>query len=103
MVTIKTFVNPLIIRNPTIQFITEKCPNLGMYFYRTLAGNPHNVSPHANNLLNNLCKATGIVAPSENKKLDTFINNNYALIDTFINGRVLDIKTPHHNVKVMCD
>lgn len=103
MVTIETFVNPLIIRNPKILFITENCPNLGMYLYRTLPSNPYLVSPHANNLLNNLCKATGIVAPSENKKLDTFINNNYALIDTFINGRVLDIKTPHHNVKVMCD
>lgn len=103
MVTIEKFVNPLIIKNPKILFITENCPNLGMYLYRTLPNNPYPVSPHANNLLNNLCKATGISATSEKEKLDAYINNKYALIDTFVNGRVLDIKTPHHNVKVMCD
>jgi hypothetical protein len=103
MVTIETFVNPLIIKNPKILFITENCPNLGMYLYRTLPKNPYLVSPHANNLLNNLCKATGIKATSEKEKLDAFINNKYALIDTFVNGLVWDIRTPHHNVKDIFD
>jgi hypothetical protein len=102
MVTIETFVNPLIIRNPKILFITENCPNLGMYLYRTLPSNPYPVSPHANNLLNNLCLATGISATSEMDKLNAFINKKYALIDTFVNGRVWDRETPNHTVKDIC-
>jgi hypothetical protein len=103
MTTIENFVDPLIIMNPKILFITENCPNLGMYLYRTLESNPNIVSPHANNLLNNLCSATGIIATSEKDKLDAFINKKYALIDTFVNGQKWDNNTPSHNLEDICD
>lgn len=104
MITIENFVEPLIIRNPKILFITENCPNLGMYFYRTLDENPHSVSRHANNLLNNLCSATRIQEGNEMDKLNAFINKKkYALIDTFVNGQEWDNNTPSHNLKDICD
>ena len=104
MITIENFVEPSIIRNPKILFITENCPNLGMYFYRTLYENPYTNSRHANNLLNNLCTATRIQEGNEIDKLNAFINKKkYALIDTFVNGQEWDNNTPSHNLKDICD
>ena len=102
MITVENFVdpsivgNPPILINPKILFITENCPNFGFYLYRTLIGNPHPNAGGANNLLNNLCRATGIIAPNEINKLNIFLNvRNYALIDTHQNGIPLNIIAQH--------
>lgn len=80
--------------NPKILFVTENYPGYpdalakNTFFYRAL--NPVAVTGGANNLLNNLCTATGITETNEHDKLNRFMNvRNYFLIDTFASGPLM--------------
>ena len=108
MITVESFVdpsiigNPPILLNPKILFITENCPDFRTYIYRTLPTNPYPIAK-ANNLLNNLCVATGIIGTTEIDKLNIFLNHrNYAVLDTYQNGTVWGLHPPHHPIADIC-
>ena len=96
--------NPIIknwVPKPTkpvkILIIAENCPDEAKYLYRALSQDI--ISKGANNILNNVAKTFAINADSEFKKLMTFLNKNYFLIDSYLDGTTWDETTKHHDIE----